>query len=57
MISTQDIQNANIPYQLPMPQNALPEIVIQMPRISDSRAIKRVHLIALSFQGLPRNEN
>ena len=28
MISTQDIQNANIPYQLPMPQNALPEIVI-----------------------------
>jgi len=28
MISTQDSQNANIPYQLPMPQNALPEIVI-----------------------------
>ena len=28
MISKQDIQNANIPYQLPMPQNALPEIVI-----------------------------
>ena len=28
MISTQHIQNANIPYQLPMPQNALPEIVI-----------------------------
>ena len=28
MISTQDIQNANIPYQLPMPQNSLPEIVI-----------------------------
>ena len=28
MISTQDSKNANIPYQLPMPQNALPEIVI-----------------------------
>ena len=28
MISTQDSQNANIPYQLPMPQYALPEIVI-----------------------------
>jgi len=28
MISTQDSQNANIPYQLPMPQNALSEIVI-----------------------------
>ena len=28
MISTQDSQNAKIPYQLPMPQNALPEIVI-----------------------------
>ena len=28
MISTQDSQNANIPYQLAMPQNALPEIVI-----------------------------
>ena len=28
MISTQDSQNANTPYQLPMPQNALPEIVI-----------------------------
>ena len=28
MISTQDSQNANIPYQLSMPQNALPEIVI-----------------------------
>jgi 2,4'-dihydroxyacetophenone dioxygenase len=28
MISIQDSQNANIPYQLPMPQNALPEIVI-----------------------------
>ena len=28
MISTQDSQNTNIPYQLPMPQNALPEIVI-----------------------------
>jgi quercetin dioxygenase-like cupin family protein len=28
MISTQDSQNAKIPYQLPMPQNSLPEIVI-----------------------------
>ena len=28
MISTQDSQNAKIPYQLAMPQNALPEIVI-----------------------------
>ena len=28
MISTQDSQNANIHYQLPMPQNALSEIVI-----------------------------
>ena len=28
MISTQDSKNANIPYKLPMPQNALPEIVI-----------------------------
>ena len=28
MISTEETQNTNIPYQLPMPENALPEIVI-----------------------------
>ena len=28
MTSTEETQNTNIPYQLPMPENALPEIVI-----------------------------